>query len=81
RTAEQRRKQAEEAALAEQSASTAVTTTRRRHGELVETLAGAPSAEAVTEQLARVAELEQAAKKADADLRTARAAAKQAADA
>ncbi|WP_191983949.1 AAA family ATPase [Amycolatopsis eburnea] len=81
RTAEQRRKQAEEAALAEQSASTAVTTTRRRHGELVETLAGAPSADAVTEQLARVAELEQAAKKADADLRTARAAAKQAAEA
>ncbi|MEU8635066.1 SMC family ATPase [Amycolatopsis sp. NPDC048633] len=79
--AEQRRKRASEAALAEQSASTALTTTRRRHGELVDTLDGAPSAEVVAEQLAKVTELEQAAKTADADLRTARAAAKQAAEA
>jgi exonuclease SbcC len=81
RSAEQRRKRAEEAALAEQSASTALTTTRRRHGELAEILAGAPSAEVVAGQLAKVAELEQAAKAADAALRTARAAAKQAGEA
>ncbi len=81
RAAEQRRKRAQEAALAEQSATTALTTTRQRHGELTGSLADAPAAEVVTEQLARVAELEQAAKKADADLRTARAAAKQAAEA
>ncbi|GLY43675.1 nuclease SbcCD subunit C [Amycolatopsis sp. NBRC 101858] len=81
RNAEQRRKRASEAALAEQSASTEWANTRRRHGELVETLDGAPSAEVVAEQLAKVAELEQAAKTADADLRTARAAAKQAAEA
>ncbi|MEV6920876.1 SMC family ATPase [Amycolatopsis sp. NPDC051106] len=81
RNAEQRRKRASEAALAEQSASTEWANTRRRHGELVEILDGAPSAEVVAEQLAKVAELEQAAKTADADLRTARAAAKQAAQA
>ncbi|MFJ9785090.1 AAA family ATPase [Amycolatopsis sp. NPDC101161] len=81
RAAEQRRKRAQEAALAEQSATTALTTTRQRHGELTASLADAPAAEVVTEQLAKVAELEQAAKKADADLRTARAAAKQAAEA
>jgi exonuclease SbcC len=81
RNAEQRRKRAEEAALAEQSASTALTTTRRRHGELTESLAGAPSAAVVAEQLAKVAGLEQAAKQADADLRTARAAAKRAVEA
>ncbi|WIY02693.1 SMC family ATPase [Amycolatopsis mongoliensis] len=81
RNAEQRRKRASEAALADQSASTEWANTRRRHGELIETLAGAPSAEVVAEQLAKVAELEQAAKTADADLRTARAAAKQAAEA
>ncbi|WP_410671160.1 AAA family ATPase [Amycolatopsis sp. cmx-4-68] len=81
RNAEQRRKRAEEAALAEQSASTALTTTRHRHRELTGTLEGAPSAEVVTEQLAMVAGLEQAAKKADVDLRTARAAAKQATEA
>ncbi|MGK3204789.1 AAA family ATPase [Amycolatopsis sp. MEPSY49] len=81
RTAEQRRKRAQEAALAEQSASTALTTTRRRHGELGESLADAPAAEVVAEQLTKVAELEQAAKKADADLRIARAAAKQAVEA
>jgi DNA repair protein SbcC/Rad50 len=81
RNAEQRRKRASEAALAEQSASTEWANTRRRHGELAEILDGAPSAEVVAEQLAKVAELEQAAKTADADLRTARAAAKQAAQA
>ncbi|MEV7097029.1 SMC family ATPase [Amycolatopsis sp. NPDC051045] len=81
RSAEQRRKRAEEAALAEQSASTALTTTRRRHGELAGILAGAPPAGVVAEQLAKVAELEQAAKAADAALRTARAAAKQAGEA
>lgn len=81
RNADQQRKRASEAALAEQSASTEWTNTRRRHGELVETLAGAPAAEVVAEQLAKVAELELAAKTADADLRTARAAAKQAVEA
>lgn len=81
RTAEQRRKHAQEAALAEQSASTALTTTRQRRGELAGILEGAPAAEVVTEQLAKVAELEKATKAADADLRTARAAAKQAAEA
>ncbi|WP_284743259.1 AAA family ATPase [Amycolatopsis sp. RTGN1] len=81
RNAEQRRKRASEAALAEQSASTEWANTRRRHGELIETLDGAPSAEVVAGQLAKVAELEQAAKTADAELRTARAAAKQAAEA
>ncbi|WP_081911255.1 AAA family ATPase [Amycolatopsis vancoresmycina] len=81
RSADQRRKRAEEAALAEQSASTGWANARRRHGELVEILAGAPSAEVVTEQLAKVASLEQAAKAADTDLRTARAAAKRAAEA
>jgi exonuclease SbcC len=81
RNAEQRRKRASEAALAEQSASTEWANTRRRHGELVGTLEGAPSAEVVAEQLAKVAELERAAKTADAELRTARAAAKQAAEA
>ncbi|MET8845551.1 AAA family ATPase [Amycolatopsis sp. NPDC004625] len=81
RSAEQRRKRAEEAALAEQAASTGWANARRRHGELAGTLAGAPSAEVVTEQLAKVASLEEAAKAADADLRTARAAAKRAAEA
>ncbi|WP_372671771.1 AAA family ATPase [Amycolatopsis kentuckyensis] len=81
RTAEQRRKRAGEAALAEQSASTTLTTTRRRHGELGESLADAPAAEVVAEQLAKVASLEEAAKRADAELRTARGAAKQAAEA
>ncbi|MEV6826356.1 AAA family ATPase [Amycolatopsis sp. NPDC051102] len=81
RSAEQRRKRAEEAALAEQSASTGWANTRRRHGELAEILAGAPSAEVVTEQLAKVASLEEAAKAADADLRAARAAAKRAVEA
>ncbi|WP_103350319.1 AAA family ATPase [Amycolatopsis sp. CA-128772] len=81
RSAEQRRKRAEEAALAEQSASTGWANARRRHGELVETLAGAPSAEVLTEQLVKVASLEEAAKAADAELRTARAAAKRAAEA
>ena len=78
RNAEQRRTRAVDAGLAEQSAATELTTSRRRHGELVTTLAEAPSAEVVTEQLARVAELELAAKAADAELRTARATAKQA---
>ncbi|OXM63918.1 exonuclease SbcC [Amycolatopsis vastitatis] len=81
RNAEQRRTRAVDAGLAEQSAGTALTTARRRHGELVKTLAGAPSADAVAEQLAKVASLEEAAKKADASLRTARAAAKQATEA
>ena len=81
RNAEQRRTRAVDAGLAEQSAGTELTTARRRHGELVTTLAEAPSADVITEQLARVAALEQAAKAADADLRTARAAAKQAAEA
>jgi exonuclease SbcC len=80
RNAEQRRTRAVDAGLAEQSAATELTTTRRRHGELVTTLAEAPSADVVTEQLARVAELELAAKAADAELRTARATAKQAVD-
>ncbi|MCR6488479.1 SMC family ATPase [Amycolatopsis sp. OK19-0408] len=81
RDAEQRRKRASEAALAEQSARTEQANTRRRHDELVETLAAAPAAEVVTEQLAKVAELEGAAKAADAALRSARAAAKQASEA
>lgn len=81
RDAEQRRKRASEAALAEQSARTEWTNTGRRHGELVATLDGAPSAEVVDAQLAKVAELERAAKTVDADLRTARGAAKQAAEA
>ncbi|MEU5261371.1 SMC family ATPase [Amycolatopsis sp. NPDC021455] len=81
RNAEQRRARAVDAGLAEQSATTTLDTTRRRHGELVTALTGAPSAEVVAEQLAKIASLEEAAKKADADLRTARAAAKQAAEA
>jgi exonuclease SbcC len=81
RNAEQGRTRAVDAGLAEQAAGTALATARRRHGELVTTLAGAPSADAVTEQLAKVASLEEAAKKADADLRTARAAVKQAGEA
>ncbi|MGW4523344.1 AAA family ATPase [Amycolatopsis sp. NPDC004378] len=80
RDAEQRRTRAVDAGLAEQAAGTRLETARRRRGELAETLAGAPSAEVVAEQLARVAELEQAAKAADAELRKARAAAKEAAD-
>jgi exonuclease SbcC len=81
RSAEQRRKRAGEAALAEQAASTGWANARRRHGELAEILAGAPSADVVTEQLAKVASLEEAAKTADTDLRTARATAKRAAEA
>ncbi|MDQ7808007.1 SMC family ATPase [Amycolatopsis sp. A133] len=81
RNAEERRKRAVEAGLAEQAASTELATARRRHGELGATLADAPSATVVAEQLAKVASLEEAAKKADADLRTARAAAKRAAEA
>ncbi|SFW91662.1 AAA family ATPase [Amycolatopsis australiensis] len=81
RTAEQRRNRAQEAALAEQSASADLAAARRRQGELAGILDGAPSAEVVTGQLAKVAELEKAATAADADLRTARAAAKQAAEA
>ncbi|MEV6879247.1 SMC family ATPase [Amycolatopsis sp. NPDC051128] len=81
RNAEQRRSQAVDAGLAAQSASTELATARRRHGELVAALAEAPSADVVTEQLTRVAELEQAAKAADAGLRAARATAKQAAEA
>ncbi len=81
RNAEERRKRAVDAGLAEQAASTELTTARRRHGELVTTLAGAPTADVVTEQLAKVASLEGAAKQADADLRTARAAAKRATEA
>ncbi|VVJ19919.1 Exonuclease SbcC [Amycolatopsis camponoti] len=81
REAEQRRTRAVDAGLAEQAASTELANTRRRHGELAATLEGAPSAEVVAEQLEKVAELERAAKTADADLRTARATAKQAAEA
>ncbi|MEQ0558541.1 SMC family ATPase [Amycolatopsis sp. NEAU-NG30] len=81
RNAEQRRARAVDAGLAEQSAANAFATTRRRHGELGTMLADAPSADVVTEQLAKVAELEQAARTADADLRAARATAKQATEA
>ncbi len=81
RNAEERRKRAVEAGLAEQAAGTELATARRRRGELVATLAEAPSAAVVAERLAKVAELEQAAKAADADLRTARAAVKRAAEA
>ncbi|WP_410608421.1 AAA family ATPase [Amycolatopsis sp. lyj-109] len=81
RNAEERRKRAVDAGLAEQAAGTELATARRRHGELVATLAGAPSAAVVTEELAKVASLEAAAKKADTDLRTARAAAKRATEA
>jgi len=81
RNAEERRKRAVDAGLAEQSAGTELATARRRHGELVATLAEAPSAAVVTEQLAKVASLEEAAKKADAELRAARGAAKRAAEA
>ncbi|RSM40874.1 SMC family ATPase [Amycolatopsis balhimycina DSM 5908] len=81
RNAEQRRARAVDAGLAEQSADTTLTTSRRRHGELATVLADAPSADVVAGQLAEVASLEEAAKKADADLRTARAAAKQAVEA
>ncbi|MGW3964428.1 AAA family ATPase [Amycolatopsis sp. NPDC005003] len=80
RDAEQRRTRAVDTGLAEQSASTELATARRRQGELAASLDGAPSAGVVAEQLARVTELEQAAKTADAGLRTARAAAKQAAE-
>ncbi|MGW5749203.1 AAA family ATPase, partial [Amycolatopsis sp. NPDC003861] len=80
RDAEQRRTRAVDAGLAEQAARTELATARQRQADLVATLDGAPAADVVTEQLARVAELEQAAKTADAGLRTARAAAKQAAD-
>ncbi|MGV9366426.1 AAA family ATPase [Amycolatopsis sp. NPDC003731] len=80
RDAEQRRTRAVDAGLAEQAAGTELATARQRQADLVATLDGAPAADVVTEQLARVAELEQAAKTADAGLRTARAAAKQAAD-
>ncbi|WP_410591459.1 AAA family ATPase [Amycolatopsis sp. lyj-23] len=81
RDAEQRRTRAVDTGLAEQAASTGLAAARQRQAELTAILDGAPSAEVVTEQLARVAELEQAAKTADAGLRTARAAAKQAAEA
>jgi exonuclease SbcC len=81
RNAEQRRARAVDAGLAEQSAANALATTRRRHGELGTILADAPSADVVTEQLAKVAELEQAARTADADLRAARTTAKQATEA
>ncbi|WP_410642124.1 AAA family ATPase [Amycolatopsis sp. lyj-346] len=81
RNAEERRQRAVDAGLAEQAAGTELATARRRHGELAATLAGAPTADVVTAQLAKVASLEEAAKKADADLRTARAAAKRATEA
>jgi DNA repair protein SbcC/Rad50 len=81
RNAEERRKRAVDAGLAEQAAATEFATARRRHGELVAALAGAPSAAVVTEELAKVASLEEAAKQADADLRTARVAAKRATEA
>ncbi|HET6707623.1 SbcC/MukB-like Walker B domain-containing protein, partial [Amycolatopsis sp.] len=80
RDAEQRRTRAVDTGLAEQAASTGLAAARQRQAELAATLDGAPSAAVVAEQLARVAELEQAAKTADAGLRTARATAKQAAD-
>ncbi|WP_326955389.1 SMC family ATPase [Amycolatopsis sp. NBC_01286] len=80
RSAETRRTQANDAGLAEQSARTRLDTTTRRRDELVVTLAEAPSADVVTAQLAQVASLEQAARAADAELRTARAAAKRAID-
>ncbi|MEA5364108.1 SMC family ATPase [Amycolatopsis sp., V23-08] len=80
RAAETRRTQANDAGLAEQSARSRQETTTQRRDELVVTLAEAPSADVVTSQLAQVASLEQAARAADADLRKARAAAKQAAD-
>ncbi|GHG25247.1 MULTISPECIES: AAA family ATPase [Amycolatopsis] len=80
RDAEQRRTRAVDTGLAEQSASTELATARRRQAELTAALDGAPSAEVVTEQLAKVASLEETAKQADAALRTARAAAKQALD-
>ncbi|WP_167344381.1 AAA family ATPase [Amycolatopsis rifamycinica] len=80
RDAEQRRTRAVDTGLAEQSANTELATARRRQAELTAALDGAPSAGVVAERLARVAELEQAAKTADAGLRTARATAKQAAD-
>ncbi|WIX88460.1 SMC family ATPase [Amycolatopsis sp. DG1A-15b] len=81
RNAEERRKRAVDAGLAEQAAATEFATARRRRGELAAALAGAPSAAVVTEELAKVTSLEKAAKQADADLRTARAAAKRAAEA
>ncbi|MEV5715971.1 SMC family ATPase [Amycolatopsis mediterranei] len=81
RNAEERRKRAVDAGLAEQAAATEFATARRRRGELAAALSGAPSAAVVTEELAKVASLEGAAKQADADLRTARAAAKRATEA
>ncbi|QKV75546.1 AAA family ATPase [Amycolatopsis sp. Hca4] len=81
RDAEQRRARAVDTGLAEQAASTGLAAARQRRAELAATLDGAPSAEVVTEQLARVAELEQTAKTADAGLRTARVAAKRATEA
>ncbi|MFC5094451.1 AAA family ATPase [Amycolatopsis plumensis] len=80
RDAEQRRTRAVDTGLAEQSASTELATARRRQAELTAALDGAPSAEVVAEQLAKVASLEETAKQADAALRAARAAAKQALD-
>ncbi|MGW3992587.1 AAA family ATPase [Amycolatopsis sp. NPDC004772] len=80
RDAEQRRTRAVDAGLAEQAARTELATARQRQADLVAALDSAPAADVVTEQLARVGELEQAAKTADAGLRKARAAAKQAAD-
>jgi exonuclease SbcC len=80
RTAETRRTQANDAGLAEQSARSRWETTTQRRDELVATLAEAPSADVVTSRLAQVASLEQAARAADADLRKARAVAKQATD-
>ncbi|WP_206790751.1 AAA family ATPase [Amycolatopsis sp. MtRt-6] len=80
RDAEQRRTRAVDTGLAEQAASTGLAAARQRQAELAAALDGAPAADVVAEQLARVAELERAAKTADAGLRTARATAKQAAD-
>ncbi|SEC06923.1 exonuclease SbcC [Amycolatopsis tolypomycina] len=78
RDAEQRRTRAVDTGLAEQAANTGLAAARQRQAELAATLDGAPAADVVTAQLARVAELEQAAKTADTGLRTARATAKQA---
>ncbi|WP_233225516.1 AAA family ATPase [Amycolatopsis sp. CA-126428] len=81
RNAEERRKRAVDAGLAEQAAATEFATARRRRGELATALDDAPSAAVVTEELAKVASLEEAAKQADAALRTARVAAKRATEA
>jgi DNA repair protein SbcC/Rad50 len=78
RSAHQRRREETTAARAEQEASSAVQGLRARAEELRAVLVGAPTDAQAATELERVAELEGAAREADAELRAARAGLRQA---